>query len=430
MNAIEVRNVSKKFTHYPSQRDRLFDMATGGHAKRGIDFWALKDINFEVPQGTTFGIIGQNGSGKSTLLSILVGVLQPTSGTFVVNGKVAAILELGSGFHQEFTGRENVYMYAAILGLSRPEINRRLDEIVDFSELHEFIDRPLHTYSSGMVVRLAFATVVNVDADILIIDEALSVGDALFQHRCFRKIKQMKEEGKTILYVGHDTEAVRNICNAALLLDKGGSIRCDTDVNKVVNFYVAIIKKREQIYRELTLKNRKESDHNKFSIHEQNQLVNKSIRFGTRDVEILSIDMLDKERVSTNHFISGAEDVRIQIVMKSNKDIESGLNVGFVIRNKYGDIYGMNTYWLKADIGERKCNDVFTVDFIQTMNLGSGTYTVSPVVAYKYYENDEIAMDWCNDRFTFTIQADNFFIGYANLQSRVVIDPISAQSIP
>ena len=185
---------------------------------RHTDFWALQDISFEIPVGTTLGILGQNGSGKSTLLSILAGVLEPSAGSFKINGKVSAILELGSGFHPEFSGRDNVYMYGSIMGLSKQEIDERFDEIVRFSELGDFIDQPLRTYSTGMTVRLAFSVAVNVDADILIVDEALAVGDAIFQHRCFRKIREMQEAGKTILYVGHDTEAVTkslHICTAA-----------------------------------------------------------------------------------------------------------------------------------------------------------------------------------------------------------------------
>ena len=220
---------------------------TMGKISHHTDFWALQDITFEIPTGTTLGILGQNGSGKSTLLSILAGVLEPSAGSFKINGKVSAILELGSGFHPEFSGRDNVYMYGSIMGLSKQEIDDRFGEIVRFSELGDFIDQPLRTYSTGMTVRLAFSVAVNVNADILIVDEALAVGDAIFQHRCFRKIREMQEAGKTILYVGHDTEAVRNLCTSALLLD-GGRIIERGDPNTVVNKYHALIIERERAY--------------------------------------------------------------------------------------------------------------------------------------------------------------------------------------
>lgn len=249
MNAISVRQLGKKFKLFTSPGGRFLEYMSAGRITRHTDFWALQDITFEIPSGTTLGILGQNGSGKSTLLSILAGVLEPSAGSFEINGKVSAILELGSGFHPEFSGRDNIYMYGSIMGLSKQEVDDRFDEIVRFSELGDFINQPLRTYSSGMSVRLAFSVAVNVDADILIVDEALAVGDAVFQHRCFRKIRELQEAGKTILYVGHDTEAVRNICTQALLLD-GGRIIERGDPNTVVNKYFALITERERTYNE------------------------------------------------------------------------------------------------------------------------------------------------------------------------------------
>lgn len=252
MNTISVQNLGKKFKLFSSPGKRFLEYLSAGKLTRHTDFWALQDITFDIPAGTTLGILGQNGSGKSTLLGILAGVLYPTAGTFTINGKVSAILELGSGFHPEFSGRDNVYMYGSIMGLSKEEVDARYPEIVRFSELGDFIDQPLRTYSSGMVVRLAFSVAVNVNADILIVDEALAVGDAIFQHRCFRKIREMQEAGKTILYVGHDTEAVRNLCTSALLLD-GGQIIERGDPNTVVNKYYALIAERERTYSEGSL---------------------------------------------------------------------------------------------------------------------------------------------------------------------------------
>jgi ABC-type polysaccharide/polyol phosphate transport system ATPase subunit len=249
VSAISARSLGKKFKLFGSQGQRLLEYLTMGKISHHTDFWALQDITFEIPAGTTLGILGQNGSGKSTLLSILAGVLEPSAGSFTINGKVSAILELGSGFHPEFSGRDNVYMYGSIMGLSKQDVDARFDEIVRFSELGDFINQPLRTYSSGMTVRLAFSVAVNVDADILIVDEALAVGDAIFQHRCFRKIREMQEAGKSILYVGHDIEAVRNLCTSALLLD-GGRIIGRGDPTVVVNKYLALIAERERAYNE------------------------------------------------------------------------------------------------------------------------------------------------------------------------------------
>ncbi|MDD1696567.1 MAG: ABC transporter ATP-binding protein [Methanoregula sp.] len=252
MNAITVRQLGKKFKLFGSPGKRVLEYLSLGKLSRHTDFWALQDITFEIPAGTTLGILGQNGSGKSTLLSILAGVLEPSAGFFEINGKVSAILELGSGFHPEFSGRDNVYMYGSIMGLSKQEIDERFDEIVRFSELGDFIDQPLRTYSTGMVVRLAFSVAVNVDADILIVDEALAVGDAIFQHRCTRKIRELQAAGKTILYVGHNIDALRSICTQALLLD-GGRIIERGDPNHVINKYFELIADRERAYKEGTL---------------------------------------------------------------------------------------------------------------------------------------------------------------------------------
>lgn len=249
MNAISVHSLGKKFKMFVSPGKRFIEYASMGKITGHTEFWALQDISFEIPKGTTLGIVGQNGSGKSTLLSILAGVLDPSVGTYSINGKVSAILELGSGFHPEFSGRDNIYMYGAIMGLSTEEVDEKIDAIINFSELGDFIDQPLRTYSTGMIVRLAFSVAVNVKADILIVDEALAVGDAIFQHRCFRKIREMQEAGQTILYVGHDIDAVRNLCTSALLLD-GGRIVERGEPNHVVNKYLALTSERERTYSE------------------------------------------------------------------------------------------------------------------------------------------------------------------------------------
>lgn len=226
---VRVKNVSKCYEIYNSPRDRLKQFVAprirrffGRSSIRYYrEFWALKDISFDIRKGETVGIIGRNGSGKSTLLQIICGTLTPTHGTIETNGRIAALLELGSGFNPEFTGRENVYLNAAVLGLSRDKVEQRFDDIVRFADIGEFIDQPVKTYSSGMMVRLAFAVVVHVDADILVVDEALSVGDVFFQQKCMRFLHEFQERGGTILFVSHDTSAVTGLCNSAVLLTRG-----------------------------------------------------------------------------------------------------------------------------------------------------------------------------------------------------------------
>ncbi len=227
--AIRVQNLSKCYQIYESPRDRLKQfvlprlsrMMDEAPKQYFREFWALKDVSFEVKKGETVGIIGRNGSGKSTLLQMICGTLNPTDGSIQTNGRIAALLELGSGFNPEFTGRENVYMNAAVLGLSNEEIDMRLEDIVAFADIGEFIEQPVKTYSSGMVVRLSFAVAINVDPEILIVDEALSVGDELFQRKCFSRIEAIRAKGATILFVSHSGSTIVELCDRAVLMDAG-----------------------------------------------------------------------------------------------------------------------------------------------------------------------------------------------------------------
>lgn len=219
--AIKVENLSKCFQIYDKPRDRLLQMLVRSRKQYFREFWALRNVSFEIKRGETVGIVGRNGSGKSTLLQIICGTLNPTSGTVQTHGRIAALLELGSGFNPEFTGRENVYMNAAVLGLTEAEINARFDEIVAFADIGDFIEQPVKTYSSGMMVRLAFAVAINVDPEILIVDEALSVGDELFQRKCFSRIEAIRAKGATILFVSHSGSTVVELCDHAILMDAG-----------------------------------------------------------------------------------------------------------------------------------------------------------------------------------------------------------------
>ena len=227
--AIKVENLSKCYQIYAQPRDRLkqfvlprLQRIAGKSPKQYFrEFWALKDVSFEVKKGETVGIIGRNGSGKSTLLQMICGTLNPTGGTIQTNGRTAALLELGSGFNPEFTGRENVYLNGAVLGLTNDEIDNRFDDIASFADIGDFIEQPVKTYSSGMVVRLAFAVAVNVDPQILVVDEALSVGDELFQRKCYSRIETIKDKGATIIFVSHSASIINQLCDEAILINHG-----------------------------------------------------------------------------------------------------------------------------------------------------------------------------------------------------------------
>lgn len=239
--AISVRGVGKMYRIYDRPQDRLKQMLWRGRRLYGREFWALRDVSFEVRKGETVGIIGRNGSGKSTLLQIIAGTLAPSTGEVTVNGRVAALLELGSGFNPEFTGRENVFLNGSILGFSRAEMEQRFDEIAAFADIGEFIDQPVKFYSSGMVLRLAFAVQAQINPDILIVDEALAVGDFLFQHKCMSKMRELKEQGTTILFVSHDTAAVKAHCNWAVMLKNGVQFSTGDTDEVCVTYYHSLI---------------------------------------------------------------------------------------------------------------------------------------------------------------------------------------------
>lgn len=226
--AISVRNLSKRFEIYATPRDRLLQMVARNGKQYFREFWALRNVSFEIRRGETVGVVGRNGSGKSTLLQLICGTLNPTDGSVHTFGRIAALLELGSGFNPEFTGRENVYMNAGVLGLDKAEIDARFDEIVEFADIGDFIEQPVKTYSSGMLVRLAFAVAINVDPEILIVDEALSVGDELFQRKCFSRIEAIRAKGATILFVSHAGSTVVELCDHAILMDAGEMLAAGT----------------------------------------------------------------------------------------------------------------------------------------------------------------------------------------------------------
>ena len=247
MAAIEFHGVSKSYSIYDSAGDRLKELLTFNRLQFHRDFWALQDVSFSVDRGETFCIVGENGSGKSTLLQIVAGILQPTTGTVKVNGRVSALLELGSGFNPEFSGRDNVYMQGAILGLSTKEMDRKYQQILDFAEIGDFIQQPVKTYSSGMGVRLAFSGAIHVDPDILLVDEALAVGDIYFRQRCMRKVHELRAHGVTILFVSHATGDVKALGDKAMWLDHG-IVQDQGDTERVINKYLAAMTSKDSAY--------------------------------------------------------------------------------------------------------------------------------------------------------------------------------------
>ncbi|WP_219118404.1 ABC transporter ATP-binding protein [Janthinobacterium sp. UMAB-56] len=352
--SIQVEGLSKCYHIYDRPRDRLLQMLRGGKKQYFREFWALHDVSFSVRRGETVGIIGRNGSGKSTLLQMICGTVSPSTGTISTQGRVAALLELGAGFNIEFTGRENVMLNAAILGFSAQDMQARMAEVLEFSELGDFLDQPVKTYSSGMYARLAFSIAIHVDPDILIVDEALSVGDARFVAKCMRRIKEIKEQGTTILFVSHDVGSIRTLCERVVWLDKGRLVE-QGDVFPVTGRYMEFMFQDEQTEEEI-LHAEIESEQLS-SIHanveqEGDTLLALStaahdvpeIRLDSRPVthwgshkgSIVSAAVLDADGVRKNvHYWNSAIEVRIELCIPADIPREH-LSVAFSIKDLQG----------------------------------------------------------------------------------------------
>src|SRR5688572_20337650 len=331
--AIRVDAVSKQFRIYNRPVDRLKESLTRGRWKTHREFWALSNISFEVEAGTTTGIIGPNGSGKSTLLQIITGTLEPTHGKVWHDGRIAALLELGAGFNPEFTGIENIYMNSTLMGLSKSETERLLPEITSFAEIGDFVDQPLKTYSSGMYIRLAFATAIASSPDILIVDEALSVGDAVFQHRCTHRIKEMQESGTTILFVSHDPGAIRALCSRAVLLN-GGRVEADGAPAEVLNRYQKVIMAQEAAYAEAQLARVQETTEQAVAaLDADDASLQFTYRHGNLNAEILRVDLLDASQRPLTMVESG-QLVHLRVRVIFHEDLEDPV-YGFIIRNRH-----------------------------------------------------------------------------------------------
>lgn len=396
--AISVRNLSKSYQIYDKPGYRLMQAVWRGRKRFFREFWALKNISFEVRKGETLGIIGRNGSGKSTLLQLICSTLTPTSGEVEVNGQVAALLELGAGFNPEFTGRENVYMNAAILGISKSRIDAKFQEIIDFAEIGESIEQPVKTYSSGMFIRLAFAVQVCVVPDILIIDEALSVGDIFFQQKCMERMRQLVHRGTTIIFVSHDMSAITRLCGRALLLS-AGRIVVDGPPSRVIEQYTAIsygTSLNQPDIEHLPAPTRKLQSDDRRGIALR-PIPDGVFRHGNRAMLISGFALTTE----FNDPLSQIESGRLLKITLEIQCYDQRLvpNVGIQIKDRFGNIAcGTNTWMLgyKMDVEER--NTSFQIAFDIQIMLGSGEYTLSAAVT-SYDAKPEKIFDWI-DRLT------------------------------
>ncbi len=411
--ALRVENVSKVYRIYDRPTDRLKEMLTQGLIKRHREFWALRDISFEVEGGTTTGIIGPNGSGKSTLLQIVTGTLEPTHGSIHYEGRVAALLELGAGFNPEFTGIENVYLNASLLGFSRSETKARLPEIERFAEIGSFIEQPVKTYSSGMYIRLAFAIAVSVDPQILIIDEALAVGDAVFQRRCLRRIKEIQEKGATILFVSHDPHAIRALCSRAILLN-GGHKEADGVPSDVLNRYQKLIMSSEAAYEARGFGDGEHPEpDDEIWLDENVRPLNCSYRHGDGTAEILSVDLLKDGRQL--EFVDTGDPVVVRIRARFNEDVYNPV-LGFLIRDRNGiHVYGTNTEIQQIFFERVRAGEVLEANFSFNCWVGVGSFSITSAV----HSVNGGAYDWVDDVVFFRVFSQISIEGVANLNANV-----------
>lgn len=431
--AIRVSNLSKCYQIYEAPRDRLkqFVMpsvrrALGKPSKQYFrEFWALKDISFEIKRGETVGIIGRNGSGKSTLLQMVCGTLTPTSGTIETKGRIAALLELGSGFNPEFTGRENVYMNASVLGLTNEEINQRFDDITAFADIGEFVEQPVKTYSSGMMVRLAFAVIAHVDADILVVDEALAVGDAFFTQKCMRFLRNFMKTG-TVLFVSHDTGSIKSFCNYAVWLEKGQVIQEGTPKD-VCELYLEAFYEAQQGKGSTTkLKAFKKPDDSLPIKDQRLEFINTSnlrndlqifkfdpdaASFGKGGAQIHDVSLLD-ENEHPLAWIVGGEKVILRAMVHAYQDLDSPI-VGFYVKDRLGQtLFGDNTFLsYREQLVHCQEGSELQADFVFFMPLlPSGEYSITIAVANGTQEIHD-QHHWIHDAVLFKSESSSVASG-------------------
>ncbi len=412
MGRISVRSLGKRYRIYPRRRDQLVEWLSAGRIVRHQADWALREVSFEVDDGESLGIIGMNGAGKSTLLRILCGTTQASEGSFEVRGRIAALLELGLGIHPEFTGWQNASLSCQLLGLDEATIEQSLPWIREFSELGHHMDQPVRTYSTGMQVRLAFSVATAVRPDVLIVDEALSVGDVYFQHKSMSRIRAFREQGTTLLFVTHDPGAVKALCDRALLLDRGRLLR-DGPPDAVYDYYNAMIA-------------RKESDS---AIQQTTGAHGRAVtRSGSREAEILAVEIGDTMGGARASFTVG-DTARIRCRFRVERDMEMP-TVGFLIRDRLGnDVFGVNTFGLGVAVRPCGAGEELEALFEVTLHLGQGAYSVS-VALHTDRAHLDSSYDWWDRALIFEVgsRPGEAWTGMAALPVRASVRAAASQA--
>lgn len=407
--AVRADNISKVYLIYGSPQKRLIEILFKGKRQFHKKFKAVQAMSFEIKAGETVGIVGRNGSGKSTLLQMIAGTLTPTSGTMKVNGKIGALLELGSGFHPDFTGRENVYLYGGIMQMSRQEINDKIDDIVSFADIGDFTDQPIKTYSSGMHVRLAFSAAIHIDPDVLLIDEALAVGDPAFQLKCFERISDLKKKGKTIIFVSHDINIIAEFCDRVFVLSHGELV-FDGKSREALNIYKALLFTSGRA----GLTKTKESLKRLLDESESVRLSKAEHRFGNGEAEIFSVILSNRDGQQQQVFLSN-EEVCLHFRVRAHQFIREPI-YGIRIKNEQGlQIYMKNSLHQRLSCPPLFAGDTQEIRFRQRLHLASNDYFLS--VGVSEFRNGElVVLDRRNDVLQFKVVGAGC-LGIANLDS-------------
>ena len=436
--AISVNDVSKMYKLYDNPMDRLKESLGLSRKKKYKEHYALNHVSFQVHKGETVGIIGTNGSGKSTILKIITGVLSPTAGEIAVNGRISALLELGAGFNGEYSGLENVYLNGSMIGFSREEIDAKLQSILDFADIGDFIYQPVKTYSSGMFVRLAFAVAINIDPEILIVDEALSVGDVFFQAKCYRKFEEFKEMGKTILFVSHDLSSIGKYCDRVVLLNKGEKL-AEGGAKEMVNLYRRVLVNQ---YDDADLEegaenaeagqdgqltdgtagenvSKKEHAGGGRAMKDSLNLNPKVLEYGSKLGEIVDFAIRDDTGMITNVIEKGKE-FSVQMKVRFQADVNDPI-FAFTLKDLKGtEITGTNTMYEHTPVKPQKAGDVREITFKQIMPLEAGEYMLC-LGCTGYKDGDFTVFHRLYDVCNLTVITDKKAVGYFDMFSKVSV---------
>ena len=436
--AISVNDVSKMYKLYDNPMDRLKESLGLSRKKKYKEHYALNHVSFQVHKGETVGIIGTNGSGKSTILKIITGVLSPTGGEVSVNGRISALLELGAGFNGEYSGLENVYLNGSMIGFSREEIDAKLQSILDFADIGEFIHQPVKTYSSGMFVRLAFAVAINIDPEILIVEEALSVGDVFFQAKCYRKFEEFKEMGKTILFVSHDLSSIGKYCDRVVLLNKGEKL-AEGGAKEMVNLYRRVLVNQ---YDDADLEegaenaeagqdgqltdgtagenvSKKEHAGGGRAMKDSLNLNPKVLEYGSKLGEIVDFAIRDDTGMITNVIEKGKE-FSVQMKVRFQADVNDPI-FAFTLKDLKGtEITGTNTMYEHTPVKPQKAGDVREITFKQIMPLEAGEYMLC-LGCTGYKDGDFTVFHRLYDVCNLTVITDKKAVGYFDMFSKVSV---------